>query len=209
MAVANATIYRVPHDEASTRALGMAMVFVARKDAHDPEFIWWARAAVRDVPSKAHHMIVRRLLEWDRARVRYRYDPLGLEWMQSPKHTLLVDGAGDCNNITGMMGAQSLALGYPARIRFVKSDQTRPGEFSHVYLGIGIPDGKGGEEWIACDATQAHAEPGWQPPHWGKMDFDLTTWEPSTPDEVAFWKMLEKRWSELNGRNVYRHGMVA
>lgn len=201
MAVANATVYRVPPDEASTRRLGEAMVFLARKDAHDQEFIWWARAAVRGVPSKAHHMLVRRLLEWVRAHVTYLFDPLGYELLQSPKHTLLVEGVADCDDLSCLLAAMSLALGYPSVIRFVKSDQSRPREFSHVYVGIGIPDGKGGEEWIACDATQAHAEPGWQPPHWGKLDYDLTTWDPSTPEEVAFWREMERRWQELAGRS--------
>lgn len=191
--VIDAAVFRVPPDEAGTRRLGEAMVFMARLDAQDPEFVWWSRQIVRDIPSKAHNMIVRRLLEWDRAHIRYRYDGLGTEWVQRAKHTLLVDGAADCDCMIVVMAAQGLALGYPTRIRFVKCDADRPDEFSHVYVGIGIPDGAGGETWIACDPTQAHAEPGWQPPHWAKMDFDVTTWEPRTRDEIEFWNELKRR----------------
>ena len=92
----NANVYRVPPGDEGTKALGEAMVQVSRAAAHDPMFVMWARAAVRDIPSKAYRSIARRLLEWVRANVRYRFDPLGLEWVQDPRHTLLVDGAGDC-----------------------------------------------------------------------------------------------------------------
>lgn len=157
-------------DDDRTRVLGDKMVELAQAAAHDPDFVFWARAAVRDVPSKAHHAAARRLLDWVRATVRYRYDPLGLEWVQDPRHTLLVDGAGDCDDGSTLIAALAVALGYRATVRFVKADRSRPDEFSHVYTVVGIPDGRGGEEWIALDWTQAHAEPGWEPPYWAKMD---------------------------------------
>lgn len=187
---ANATVYTVPGGDDGTKRLGMSMVFFARLAAHDPQFVWWARAAVRDIPSKAHNVVARRLLEWVRKVVKYRYDPLGLEWQQDPRHTLLVDGAGDCNNQTCLIAALALALGYRSVIRFVKADRTRPDEYSHVYALIAVPDGQGGESLVALDTTQAHAEPGWEPPYWAKMDFDVIGFSPSTSEENAFWENL-------------------
>jgi hypothetical protein len=91
-----AQIVSIPGGAAGTEATVKYMVQLAVSDAKEPEMVQYARRIVSDVPSKDYVGEARAIFEFVRSNVRYRLDPRGLEWIQRPFVTLLVDGAGDC-----------------------------------------------------------------------------------------------------------------
>lgn len=91
-----AQIVSIPGGAAGTEATVKYMVQLAVSDAKEPEMVQYARRIVSDVPSKDYEGEARAIFEFVRSNVRYRLDPRGLEWVQRPFVTLLVDGAGDC-----------------------------------------------------------------------------------------------------------------
>lgn len=82
-----------------------------------------ATRITRDVPSKHPTAELGALYRWVRDNIRYRYDPLGLEWLQSPQRTVL-EGAGDCDDIATLLGALAGSLGHPYRFRTVGATPT-------------------------------------------------------------------------------------
>lgn len=158
----------IPSGEAGTLATLKVMAELARAQIRDPataaEFGHWARAIVRDVPSKDYEGEAAAIFGFVREHVRYRLDPRGLERVQWPYWTLLVDGAGDCDDMATLIAALSLATGHGAMLRAVKVDASRPDAYSHVYALIGIDEPGRGPRWLAADATQRQAFLGWEPP---------------------------------------------
>jgi len=156
-------VIEIPDGEEGTKATIEVMRRLAVADAHNPEFAKWARAIVRDVGSKDYRAEGQRIYDFVKKNVRYRLDPRGLEWVQSPYWTLLVDGQGDCDDQATLLVALSVALGHGAAFVTVKVDPDRPEEFSHVYASIGITEDRH-EKWIAMDTTQQKQSFGWEPP---------------------------------------------
>jgi hypothetical protein len=103
------------------------------------------------------------VFEFVREHVRYCLDPRGLERLQTPAWTLLVDEQGDCDDQATLVAALALCLGHGAKLRAVKVDPDRPNSDSHVYCMIGLA-GPDGPRWLAADTTQRQATLGWQPP---------------------------------------------
>jgi hypothetical protein len=156
-------VIEIPDGEAGTAATIEVMRRLAVADAHNAEFTKWARAIVRDISSKDYRREGAAIYDFVKRNVKYRLDPRGLEWVQSPYWTLLVDGQGDCDDQSTLLVALCLALGHGCAFITVKVDPERPDDYSHVYAAIGIIEG-GRERWIAMDTTQANQSFGWEPP---------------------------------------------
>jgi hypothetical protein len=75
-----------------------------------------ATEITRNVPSKQTRAELAAIYRWVRDNIRYRKDPLGLEWIQSPERTL-TEGAGDCDDITAVISALAQAVGNPVKYR--------------------------------------------------------------------------------------------
>jgi transglutaminase superfamily protein len=91
-----------------------------------------ATRITRDVPSKSPTAELFALYKWVRDNVRYRYDPLGLEWVQAP-HVTVEEAAGDCDDMSTLLAALAGSLGHPWRFRTV--GQT-PQAQQHVQLQV-------------------------------------------------------------------------
>lgn len=105
--------------------------------------------------------------------VKYKLDPAGLEWVQTPVFTLFERHAGDCDDHAGAVAALALASGFRAAFRTVRGDMARPDEWSHVYAVIGVTR-KGQTHWYAADSTQSQASLGWDPPE--ALERGMKTW---------------------------------
>lgn len=91
-----------------------------------------ATRITRDVPSKSPTAELFALYKWVRDNIRYRYDPLELEWVQAP-HVTVEEGAGDCDDMTTLLAALSGSLGHPWRFRTVGATPTQQ---QHVQLQV-------------------------------------------------------------------------
>lgn len=157
-------ICEIPAGEKGTEATIAAMARFASGDygSRHPGVIELARKLVRDLPSKAYRQEAQRIFDFVREHVRYVLDPRGLEWVQTPYHTLLVVGQGDCDDHATAIAALAMALGHGAAFKTVCADRRRPEEASHVYAMIGIREA-GKIKWLGADTTTAEADLGWEP----------------------------------------------
>jgi hypothetical protein len=99
---------------------------------------------------------VRALFAWVQKNVRYTRDPFRIEVLHSARRMLELR-AGDCDDMSVVLGAMLEAVGHPVRLVLTGPDSTRPDLFSHVYVEV-FHQG----DWIPLDATMPHAA-GWEP----------------------------------------------
>lgn len=104
----------MPH----VRATIAKMAALAREGSHSYEIRNLATRITRDVPSKSPTREIAAIYKWVRDEIRYRHDPLGLEWVQSPARTV-AEGAGDCDDMTTLIVALCGALGHRWQFRTV------------------------------------------------------------------------------------------
>ena len=99
---------------------------------------------------------IRALFEWVQQNVRYTKDPFRLEVLHSAKRILELR-AGDCDDMTILLGAMLESIGHPTRLVIVGPTPLRPDLFSHIYLEV-YHKGR----WIPLDATMPFPM-GWAP----------------------------------------------
>jgi transglutaminase-like putative cysteine protease len=97
------------------------------------------------------------LFDWVRRHIRYTRDIFRTELLHTAERMLELR-AGDCDDMTILLGALLMATGHPVRLVLVGFDPRRPHRYSHIYLEVQV-NGR----WIAADATMPHPL-GWQPP---------------------------------------------
>lgn len=99
---------------------------------------------------------IKALFEWVQANVRYTKDPVRVEVLHSARRMLELR-AGDCDDLTILLGAMLEAIGHPVRLVLVGPNPIKPRLFTHVYLEAFY---KG--RWIPLDPTTPHPM-GWAP----------------------------------------------
>ncbi|MGH7459570.1 MAG: transglutaminase-like domain-containing protein [Longimicrobiales bacterium] len=97
------------------------------------------------------------LFDFVRRNIRYTRDILGTELLHSARRMLELR-AGDCDDMTILLGALLMATGHPVRLVLAGFRPNRPHAYSHIY-----PEVKIGRQWIAVDAT-VNKPMGWSPP---------------------------------------------
>lgn len=108
-----------------------------------------AEAITRGVPSYDDAGILHRLYNFVHRRVRYRYDPEGVELVKTPAALLREIDAygttgGDCDDSAVLLGALLQSLGYA--VRFVAVAERNGTPLHHVLLEAAV-----GGTWIALD----------------------------------------------------------
>lgn len=103
-----------------------------------------ARRIVHDVPSKRYASELQALYVWAREHVRYRKDPIGAEWLQSAERTV-AERAGDCDDLTILIGSLAGALGHAWRLLTVGPTPTRQ---AHIAIQVSTD---GGASWLTLD----------------------------------------------------------
>lgn len=155
--------YEIPEGEAGTKATLEWMAKLAREAAKDPKFVQIARSIVRDLHSKDYQGEMARLLDYVKTHVRYVLDPHELEWVQTPMHTLCVEGQGDCDDGSTLLVGLALALGHGGAFVTYAADPRRPDDWSHVAAVLAFR--KKGQVWCGvADFTQPESYLGWEPP---------------------------------------------
>jgi hypothetical protein len=99
---------------------------------------------------------IQALFEWMQQNVRYTKDPVRVEVLHTPRRLLSLR-AGDCDDMTILLGALLESIGHPVRLVLTGPDPARPRLFSHIYLEVNLQN-----EWIPLDATMPHPV-GWSP----------------------------------------------
>lgn len=138
----------------------------------DASFVRKAVDIVRSVPAYDEFGELEALYEWAKSNIRFTKDPLTKEKLYPPQELLKIR-AGDCDDISMLLGSFALALGYPARLITISANPDAPQEFSHVYVQAEAPVGSG--QWVSMDAARADSQFGVDPPvYFRKRAWSLT-----------------------------------
>ncbi|MBD9356770.1 transglutaminase-like domain-containing protein [Methylomonas albis] len=108
----------------------------------------------RAVKPKDYLAEIKALFEWVQQNIRYTKDTFRVEVLHSARRMLQLR-AGDCDDMTILLGAMLEAIGHPVRLVLSGANPARPDQFSHIYLEV-LYRG----QWIPLDATMPHAM-GW------------------------------------------------
>jgi transglutaminase-like putative cysteine protease len=97
------------------------------------------------------------LFNWVRNNIRYTRDIFRTELLHTARRMLELR-AGDCDDMTILLGAMLISTGHPVRLALTGFRATKPHGYSHIYPEVYV-NGK----WIALDATM-NRPMGWAPP---------------------------------------------
>jgi transglutaminase-like putative cysteine protease len=111
----------------------------------------------RRVPAKDRWGEVCALFDWVRRNVRYTRDIFRVELLHTPRRMLELR-AGDCDDMTILLGAMLIATGHPVRLALTGFRRCKPHVYSHIYPEVNVRG-----KWIALDATMERPI-GWAPP---------------------------------------------
>ncbi len=109
------------------------------------------------VPPKDRFGEVWALFDWTRRNIRYTRDIFRVELLHSARRMLELR-AGDCDDMTILVGAMLVSTGHPARLVMAGFRPHKPHSYSHIYLEALI-----GRRWVAVDTT-VDKPMGWFPP---------------------------------------------
>ena len=108
-------------------------------------------------PPKDRWAEVCALFHWVRSNVRYTRDIFRVELLHTARRMLELR-AGDCDDMTILLGAMLVSTGHPVRLALTGFLRKRPHSYSHIYLEVNVLG-----KWIALDATM-NRPIGWAPP---------------------------------------------
>lgn len=167
--------YREPllNGEAGTEQTVSVMRKLIHDSLNDSSFIRKAIEIVRGVPAFDDEGEVHAIYDWVKSHIRYTKDPTIVEKLYPPLELLKIR-AGDCDDISMLINAFAMALGYPARLITISTQADNPTEFTHVYSEVETPAGSG--NWIALDAARLDSEFGVEPPvYYRKRAWDMAS----------------------------------
>lgn len=119
------------------------------------------------IPAKDRFGEVCAVFDWVRRNIRYTRDILGTELLHTARRMLELR-AGDCDDMTILLGAMLRATGHPIRLVLVGFRPSRPHIYTHIYPEVNV-SGK----WIPIDATVKQPM-GWAPPALWKRTCEVT-----------------------------------
>jgi hypothetical protein len=104
----------------------------------------------RGVRPKDYAGEIKALFEWVQQNIRYTKDTFRVEVLHSAKRMLALR-AGDCDDMSILLGAMLESIGHPVRLVISGPDPLRPDLFSHIYLEVFLQG-----RWIPLDATMPY-----------------------------------------------------
>jgi hypothetical protein len=148
----------IPKGYAGTRKTVQAMQVLIREGVKD---FYVRQKAIdillsRNIQPKDYLGEIKTLFDWVQQNIRYTKDPFRLEVLHSARRMLALR-AGDCDDMSILLGAMLESVGHPVRLALTGPDPLRPDLFTHVYLEAYH---KG--QWIPLDPTMPYPA-GWAP----------------------------------------------
>lgn len=111
---------------------------------------------------------VQALFNWVRRNVRYTRDIFRVELLHTARRMLELK-AGDCDDMTILLGAMLVSTGHPVRLALVGFRPDKPHIYTHIYPEVHVCG-----RWVAIDAT-VDKPMGWAPPARWKRTCDILT----------------------------------
>ena len=150
---------RVPRGQRGTLVTARLIARLVRDGAKD---FYVRRTAIRifresGAPPKHRWAEVGSLFHWVRDHIRYTRDIFRVELLHTPRRMLELR-AGDCDDMTILLGALLMSTGHPVRLALAGFRPHRPHAYSHIYLEANV-QGK----WVPLDPTM-NRPMGWAPP---------------------------------------------
>lgn len=99
------------------------------------------------VPAKDREGEVCALFDWVRRHVRYTRDIWRVELLHTARRLLQLR-AGDCDDMTILLGAMLMSTGHPVRLILAGFQPKRPHVYTHIYPEVNVRG-----RWIAVDPT--------------------------------------------------------
>jgi transglutaminase-like putative cysteine protease len=154
----NIQLKAIPHGYAGTLATVEHVIDLIKRGAKDFHVRQTAIAIVRrrDVRPKDYVGEIKALFEWVQRHVRYTRDPCRVEVLHSPRRMLAVR-AGDCDDMSILLGAMLEAIGHSVRLVLTGSNPLAANTYTHIYVEVFC---KG--RWVPLDATMPYPM-GWAP----------------------------------------------
>lgn len=97
------------------------------------------------------------LFDFVKRNIRYTRDIFRVELLHSARRMLELR-AGDCDDMTILLGAMLMSTGHPVRLVLAGFRRHKPHSYSHIYPEVNVRG-----RWIAIDAT-VDKPIGWAPP---------------------------------------------
>jgi transglutaminase-like putative cysteine protease len=158
MVVPRIQICRVPKGTRGTLVTARLIARMVRDGAKDFYVRQKAIQIFREAgaPAKDRFGEVCALFHWVRNNIRYTRDIFRVELLHTPRRMLELR-AGDCDDMTILLGAMLMSTGHPARLVLAGFRPHKPHSYSHIYLEANVRG-----KWIALDATM-NRPIGWAP----------------------------------------------
>jgi hypothetical protein len=118
------------------------------------------------IPPKDRLGEVCAVFDWVRRNIRYTRDIFRVELLHSARRMLELR-AGDCDDMTILLGAMLVSTGHPVRLALVGFRPNKPHIYTHIYPEVNIRG-----RWIPIDATVEYPM-GWAPPALWKRICDI------------------------------------
>ena len=161
-------VRRVPRGTRGTLVTARMIAQLVREGAKD--FYVRQKAIeifrIAGVRAKDRFGEIRSLFEWVRRNVRYTRDIFRVETLHTARRMLELR-AGDCDDMTILLGAMLVSTGHPVRLVLAGFRRSKPHCYSHIYLEVNL-----GGSWIALDPTMDRPL-GWAPPAVWKRICDI------------------------------------
>jgi transglutaminase-like putative cysteine protease len=142
-------VHRIPRGRQGTLATAVLMGRLIVEGARD---FYVRQRAIQifrraGIPPKDRLGEVTAIFQWVKRNVRYTRDIFHTELLHSARRMLEVL-AGDCDDMTILIGAMLMSTGHPVRIVLAGYRPNKPHSYSHVY-----PEAYVAGRWVALDAT--------------------------------------------------------
>ena len=161
-------IVRVPKGRRGTIASARLIANLIREGSRDFYVRQKAIRIFRDAgaPPKNRWAEVCALFHWVRGNVRYTRDIFRTELLHTARRMIELR-AGDCDDMTILLGAMLLSTGHPVRLALTGFRPKKPHGYSHIYPEVYVR-----RKWIALDATMDRPI-GWAPPALWKRTYTV------------------------------------
>ena len=118
----------------------------------NPRIYTLARRIVQSIPAFDNRGEVHAIYDWVRRTVRFTMGVIGKQSLQTAEATLELH-AGQCTDLSILLAALLMSIGYAVRFVAVATDPEAPDQFSHIY-----PEAKLDGQWVCIDAARENAQ---------------------------------------------------